>query len=194
MWIDPFHFVSSPPVETHSVLSSVLAIVSSVLCAAGLVVATVSALRTPGAFRSEAVSDELKKGLELRIELSSKLFDLGLLLLGVLWGFVLAEKETIHLSRWQDGVLFISSNLLLLTSLLSHLIYRLHLANAVWDLAVPPTPPPAPAVAPAFTPRLPSIRDSYIEFPFKVQWSLFFLGLLSGLCTIWVVKVLGGSS
>jgi hypothetical protein len=34
-------------------------------------------------------------------------------------------------------VQFVSSDLLLLTSLLCHLIYRLHLANMVWDLAYP---------------------------------------------------------
>ena len=193
MRIGPFPPIFSPPMETHPILSTVFAVASSVLCTAGLIAALVSWLRAPGAFRTQAVSDELKKGLELRIELSSKLFDLGLLLLGVLWGFVLADKEAIHFSHWQDVALFVSSNLLLLTSLLCHLIYRLHLANMVWDLAVPPPPPAPPAVPPPFAPRLPDIRDSYVEFPFNAQWSLFFLALLSGLCTIVTVKVLGGS-
>jgi hypothetical protein len=176
----------------HKHLSTAFAIVSSALCVAGFVVAAVSWLRAPRAFRSYAQNDGLKKGLELRIELSSKLFDLGLLLLGVLWGFVLAKEGSIHFSHWQDIVLFVSSNLLLLISLLCHLVYRLHLANMVWDLAVPPSPPASESVAPPSTLPLPDIRDAYVDVPFKAQWMLFFAALISGLCTILAVKVLGG--
>src|SRR5712692_5056051 len=115
MQIGPLCDFPAPPVPSpHNSLSTAFAIASSLLCIAGLIYALVSRLNVPTVFPSEAVNDQRKKGLDLRIELSAKLFDLGLLMLGVLWAFVLAEKVTIRFSRWQEAVLFISSNLLLL--------------------------------------------------------------------------------
>jgi hypothetical protein len=167
-------------------LATVLTLASLVLSIAGFVYALVSWLRVPTAASSEPASEERKKGLDLRIELSSKLFDLGLLMLGVLWGFVLVDKDKmIQFSHWQNVILFASSNLLLLISLFSHLVYRIRLANLLWVLGKA-APPPAPAVS-----WLPNIIDELVEAPFRIQWMLFYASLVSVLLTIVIVKILG---
>jgi hypothetical protein len=174
--------------SSHDGVVSALAVISAVVCAIGLLYALANWWRTPSAFKAVEPSDDLRKALDLRIDLASKLFDLSLIVLGIVWGFVLADKVTIDLSRWQHVVLFISTNLLLLISLFSHLIYRLHLANMMWSLAGPLA---ADSTGKA-NPKLPDITDDYVETPFNIQWILFFVSLVSVLCTIIVVKIFGG--
>jgi hypothetical protein len=168
--------------------SAALAIGSCALCLVVLAYAFWMWRKKPPAFPTKPRDEQRAKALELRIDLAAKLFDIGLLLLGVLWGLVLADKVAIHFSRWTDGLLFISSNVLLLLSLLFHLLYRRNVGNMLWDLV----PPPAGASEPPSQPELPDMRHAYVEFPFTVQWLFFFGSLASGLCTILVVKVLGG--
>jgi hypothetical protein len=128
------HVVGSQPTEPNQCFANACAMVSLGLCIVGLAYAIVSWIRVPTAATSQPANEERKKGVDLRIELSTKLFDLGLLLLGVLWGFVLADKAVYRFSRWQDLMLFTTSNLLLLISLFSHLVYRMRIANMLWLL------------------------------------------------------------
>jgi hypothetical protein len=165
-------------------LATLCAGVSSAVCLVGLIYAVVSWVRVPTATPSQPANEERKKALDLRVELSAKLFDVGLLLLGVLWGLVLAEKVVIRFSRWQDVALFASSNLLLLISLFSHLVYRMRLANLLWALGA--------ANAAGGASRLPDIHEPLVNASFRVQWILFYASLISEFLTILVVKVVGG--
>lgn len=192
MTIGPFALSPAPAASSYGTLVSVFAVVSSLACVIGLFYAFRSVRKAKGVFPGVAPNDDLRKALDLRTDLSSKLFDLGLVLLGVIWGFVLTDKVVIQFSRWQDDALFVGSNLLLLTSLFSHLIYRLHLANMLWSLAGPLAPPGTDGKTP--NPQLPDITSAYVETPFNIQWVLFFASLVSWLCTVIGVRLLGGPS
>jgi hypothetical protein len=189
MILIPFTSVGHAQSATHEGLASTLAVISAIVGVFGLVYALAHWWNTPTSFKSVATSDDLRKALDVRIELASKLFDLSLLMLGVVWGFILVDKVAIDLSRWQNLVLFISSNVLILISLFSHLVYRLHLANVMWSLAGPLAPKKSDGSP---DPQLPDITETYIETPFNIQWVLFFISLVSVLCIVLVVKLLGG--
>ena len=166
------------------------------LCLGCLAYAVVKRLNVPTTVVGFQSTDQRKKGLDLRIDLSSKLFDLSLLLLGAIWGLVLAEKVSIHFSRWQETALFITSNLLVLLSMFFHLVYRIRMANLLWDLAqndpAPANNPSGVVQFPGPAPtQFPDIRDAFVEFPLTTQYLLFFAALCSGFFTILIAKVLG---
>lgn len=159
-------------------LSSALAVVSLVFCVALIGYALYKRSRVPGVFPTVAApSDGQKKALDARLDLSSKLSDLTLLLLGIVWGLVLAEEVAIKFSRWQDTTLFVSSNLLLLLSTFFHLLYRRRISNLLWDIS----------------PAYPDIRSRHVEFLLTIQWSYFYAGLVAVGFTLILTKVLGGS-
>jgi len=113
-----------------------------------------------------------------KLELSGKLFDVGMLLVGVLWGLILSDRVPVRLSRWTDIAMFVIGNILVLCSLLFHLLYRQRVATLVWDLA--------PAA------KQPDIFGEHVDYLFQVQWLSFFASLLVGLLTILSARVLGG--
>ena len=112
------HAIPTPPNET---LATILAILSLVFAAAAILYALLMYFPVPAAVPNVASSEQRTKGLDLRVEFSSKLFDLSLLLLGAIWGLVLADKVSIHFQRWQEVVLFSTSNFLLVLSMLFHI-------------------------------------------------------------------------
>lgn len=160
------------------ILSSILAIVSSGFCVALVLYALYKRSKVPAAFPTVAAPTESqKKAVDVRMDLSGKLCDLALLLLGIVWGLVLAEKVSINFSRWQDSVLFVSCNLLLLLSTFFHLLYRLRLSSLLWDIS----------------PAYPDIRSEHVDFLITVQWFYFYGGLIAVGFTLILTKILGGS-
>src|ERR1035437_6431285 len=95
------HFVGTQTATSHEFVATLCAIASLGLCLVGLVYALLRWYWLPSASESLSANDTLNKAFDLRLELSGKLFDLGLLLLAVLWGFVIADKVVYNFSRWQ---------------------------------------------------------------------------------------------
>ena len=157
-------------------METVLAVVSIVMCLTLLVYALVRRLGVPHSIPTkDSPSEAARKGMELRLDLSAKLFDLGILVLGVIWGLVVTDKVPINFCQWQHRILFISSNLLLLFSLLFHLLYKRRVSALLWSLD-----------------RLPEMSSEHVNYLFQVQWLFFFASLLVGLFTVVSVKLLGG--
>lgn len=117
------------------------------------------------------------EAIKLRLELSSRLFDIAIVLVGVIWGLILAERVQLRLSRWTDATLFIVGNLLLLLSLLFHLVYKRRVATLTWDL----------------DPNLPDIFSADVDYLFSAQWMFFLASLFVGLLTVLSAKVPGGT-
>lgn len=122
-------------------------------------------------------NDQLSEAITFRVELSGKLFDIGVVLLGVLWGLILSERVPLKLSRWTDILMFANSNVLLLLSLFFHLSYKRRVATLIWDLE----------------PRYPDIFSEHVDYLFRAQWIFFFSSLIGGLFTLLSAKVLGGA-
>lgn len=110
-------------------------------------------------------------------DLSGKLFDVALLLLGIVWGLVLADKVRLDVSRTADVVQFVATNFLLCLSLYCHVVYRRRMAILLWDLA----------------PLQPSVFSPLVDYLFEVQWWSFLLSVLTGVFTIVSVKLVGAA-
>jgi hypothetical protein len=159
------------------IIRIVFALVAVGICLAVLIYAFVSYRRVPQAIKIVAATDQRSEAIKLRLELSSRLFDISLVLLGVIWGLILAEKVQLQLSRWTDATLFAVGNLLLLLSLLVHLVYKRRVATLMWDL----------------TNKLPDIFSEDVDYLLRAQWMFFMASLFAGLLTILSAKVLGGT-
>jgi hypothetical protein len=177
--MSPIHaIVGSSSSATHwrGELETVFAVVAVLLCIGLLFYALVRRFGVPASIPAkEGATDETRKGMELRLDLSAKLFDVGIVLLGVLWGLVLADKIQITFSRWQHVLLFVSSNLLLLLSLFFHLLYKRRVSALLWSLN-----------------RLPDIASEHVDYLFQVQWLFFLSSLVTGFFTVVSAKLLGG--
>jgi hypothetical protein len=133
-------------------------------------------MRVPSVIAAGETDSQRTKAIEVRLDLSSKLFDIGIILLGVLWGLVLADTIVIKFSRGTDVALFASSNVLLLLSLFFHLLYKRRIAALQWDLA----------------PKQPDIFSKHVNYLFQTQWLFFFASLVTGFFTILSAKILEG--
>jgi len=157
-------------------METVLALLSLLMCVAVLIYAAARWACVPGFISAkDKANEETRKGMELRLDLSAKLFDMAVVVLGVVWGLVLTEKVQIKLHRWQHLVLFLSSNALLLFSLFFHLLYKRRVSALLWSLG-----------------QQPDITSEHVDYLFQVQWLLFFSSLLTGLFTVVSVKLLAG--
>lgn len=155
----------------------VFAVVSVAICFGVLIYAFLRYKKVPQAIGMVDTSVQRSEAIKLRLELSSRLFDISIILLGVIWGLILAEKVQLRLSRLTDATLFVVGNLLLLLSLLFHLLYKRRVATLMWDL----------------DPKLPNIFSADVDYLFSAQWMFFLASLLAGLLTILSAKVLGGA-
>jgi hypothetical protein len=71
--------------------------------------------------------------LELKVEQTKQVFDLGLLLLGALWALIIAKKDeaNIVLSDRPEMIMFVCGNAMLLASLICHVTYVGQIRNAL---------------------------------------------------------------
>jgi hypothetical protein len=75
-------------------------------------------------------NEALKESVQIRLGISSNLFQLAVLITGALWGVVIAKEDEsgIVFADRQEIIMFSSASILLLTSLLSYIIYSYRVA------------------------------------------------------------------
>ena len=80
-----------------------------------------------GEFKREAVN--------LRLDTAQRYFDLALLLLALLWGLIILEREKVRLTRadMPEIWMFIIANVLLVSSMVTHLLYKGRIESLYWD-------------------------------------------------------------
>lgn len=157
-------------------LRLIFALASVFLCLAVLGYAVWRSKNVPQNIPVVDPDSQRANATKLRLELSTKAFDMGIIVLGVVWGLVLAEQIRIDFSRWTDAILFLSSNILVLFSVLYHFLYKRRVSTLLWDLA----------------PRQPDIFSEHVDYLFKAQLMFFFASLIIGTLTVLSVRVLGG--
>lgn len=86
----------------------------------------------------------LKESVQIRLGISSNLFQLAVLITGALWGLMIAKRDESGLvfADRQEIIMFFCASLLLLTSLLSSVIYTYRVAY-LYELADQINPPDA---------------------------------------------------
>lgn len=164
---------------------AVPAVIAVVVCVATLVFAwRESSRRSPAASAERTETPDhtqrekqRSEATKLRLELAGKLFDLSIILLGALWGLLVAGKLPIDLTRWTDAVLFAASNLLLSFSIVYHIRYRRDVARLLWDSA----------------PYQPDIHSDLVNYLFRLQWVFFFASLIPLTLTVLWLTVAGGA-
>jgi hypothetical protein len=157
-------------------LTTLAALVSAGLCVMILGYGGWRRARVPAAIPLVDASEQRTDALKQRLDISAKLFDLGLLLLGALWGLVFTDKYPLGLSVWTNVAVFISSNVLILLSLLFSLLYRRRVSTLTWDLAPK---------------SFPDIFSEHIDYLFQLQWLFFICSLLTGCFTVLIKAGVG---
>src|SRR5687767_116035 len=103
------------------------------------------------------------KSLEIRLDLSQNLFQLALLMLGSLWGLVIAKKDEAQIvfSKLPEVVLFIGASLLLIFSVVSYSLYVNRVTAYLSDAAI--------SSAFSSEPSLPNIFNQNVNYLFVIQ-------------------------
>jgi hypothetical protein len=160
-----------------NVVANLATVATAAICVAVLVYAAVRRSKVPPALETRKPAEQQRaKAIDMRLDLSEKLFDMALALLAVLWGLVLAEKVRLDVRHAREAVLFTSTNALIVISLLFHLLYRRRLSALLWDLA----------------PEQPDIFSEHVDYLLKVQSTTFFAGLFAVAVTLISTRVMGG--
>lgn len=166
--------------DRFSIIKIVFAATALGVCGAALVYVAISRARVrmaiPQALRTEQRTDAVK----LRLELSSRLFDISLVLMGVIWGLTLTDKFQLRLSLWTHSIMFVAANVLLVFSLLFHLLYKRRISTLMWDLSTDANA------------NLPDIFAPDVDYLFSAQWLFFLASLFVGLLTVLSAKIPGG--
>ena len=81
-------------------------------------------------------NEALKESVQIRLSISGNLFQLAVLITGALWGVVIAKEDEsgIVFADRPEIIMFFCASLLLLTSLLSYIIYSYRVAY-IYELA-----------------------------------------------------------
>lgn len=161
-------------------LRHVLAFVSGGITVACLIAIVFSTQLTPLGIDNLPFNDVTSKSVDLQLGLSETLFQVGLLMLGALWGLVIAKKDEVHLvfSRRSELVMFVGSSALLLLSLCSYGIYIRKVARyiAVASVIVYKNP--------KLTPYVPDIFDQNVNYLFACQIVSLIAGTINGMLTL----------
>ena len=164
---------------TKAGIRGVLA-VASVVISLGCVVATVVIswnVSIAEGLPDIPFNDLAAKSLEMRLDLSQSLFQLALLMLGSLWGLVIAKKDEAQIvfSKTPEVALFVGASLLLIFSVVSHSLYINKLTAYFSDAAVS---------AGGGELSLPNIFDQNVNYLFIIQILNLVAGVLNGIFTL----------
>jgi hypothetical protein len=128
-------------------------------------------------YDTRAYNELTKNAVDLGIDQSKSLFQLGLLILGSLWALVFAKKDEtkILLSDTPEVIMFVTATLLLLFSEICHLIY---LGHVRYFLAVGST------FLEKENPTIPDLWASPLANQVSAQVVFFGVGALIALLTL----------
>lgn len=121
-------------------------------------------------------NDLLKSAIQIKVEQSRSEFQLALLMLGALWGLLIAKKDeaNILLSDWPELLMFGVASLLLLSSCAAHFFYVDNIAY-VYSLAG--------SVQNGKT--MPDVFTSGINNPYDAQFVFLLTGFVIGGLALW---------
>jgi hypothetical protein len=152
--------------------------VLAIVIAVGCIIATIIIVRhvsMDAGIEDIPYNDLTSKSIETRLNLSQSLFQVSLLIIGILWGLIIAKKDETQLvfSEYPEMIMFISGSTLLLLSLCSHTIY---INNISHYLAVAAQAFPSPQANEFIS--MPNFFDQNVNYLFIVQ----VINLIAGIC------------
>lgn len=122
-------------------------------------------------------NDLSAKSFEMRLSLSENLFQLALLMLGALWGLVIAKKDEAQIvfSKAPEVILFVGASLLLIFSAVAYSLYVNKLTGYFSDAAIS---------AGGGDLSLPNIFDQNVNYLFVIQILNLVAGVMNGIFTL----------
>ena len=127
-----------------------------------------------GIVKDRDLTDLLKAAIDLKLEQSKSEFQLALVMMGALWGLMIAKKDEarIVLSDRPELLMFCCASVLLICSCISHFVYVDNIAYVFWL-----------AGSIESGKSIPDVFESGVNNPFRSQlWCLlggFFVGMFT---------------
>jgi hypothetical protein len=125
-----------------------------------------------------AFNDVTSKSIETRLGLAQTLFQLTILMIGALWGLLIAKKDEIKLvfAQYSEVVMFISASAVLLLSISAYAFYLNKLSSQFADAGSLGNL--------GETLYIPDIFDQNINYLFILQIVGLIVGTVNGLLTL----------
>lgn len=116
--------------KTFRKIAALLAVLAC-LCAAGFYFYW---RQGPQPVAAMELNDSLRQALTMKQEQSGSAFQLALVIVGVLWATLMAQKDekSFEVTDWPPVVMFLSSNVAMITSMLFHTDYLERTTNELW--------------------------------------------------------------
>jgi|RhiMetdeSRZDD1v2_1073273.scaffolds.fasta_scaffold844070_1 hypothetical protein len=173
-------------------LRNVLAIVTIMLAAVCLIANIYFwfTVRFDLGIRPLPFNEITSKSIDARLILAQSLFQVALLMLGALWGLVIAKKDEIQIlfGDKPETVMFFSASVVLLMSVLSYGIYLTKISSqfAIAVRLLDSSPVPLPL-------SIPDVFDQNVEYLFKLQLAGLVAGIVNGVVTLFSAHKLRGA-
>jgi hypothetical protein len=161
---------------------AMLCILVTLCCLGAFIFYTYLSWKPHIAFKDMKLNDLIKSALQLKIDKSRSEFQIGLLLMGALWAFLIIGKkdEAKHpLSDWPEKIMFLCANLIVLISCLFHIgyiediIYIYYVAGGLTDAT-----------------SIPDVFSTMINNPYNFQYWSMLGGLVVTSLTFFSVFIL----
>lgn len=126
-------------------------------------------------------NDVTNKSLDARMVLAQSLFQVALLMIGALWGLVIAKQGEIQIVFHEraETTMFVSASIVLLVSVFAYAIYLQKISDQfvdavrAWsksDIQLPVT--------------VPDVFDQNVDYLFTLQWVSLAAGIINGVLTL----------
>ncbi|HKY27371.1 MAG TPA: hypothetical protein VJM12_05430 [Pyrinomonadaceae bacterium] len=138
-----------------------------------------------------AFNEITAKSIDARLILAQSVFQVALLMLGALWGLVIAKKNEIQILFREEieTVMFLSASVVLLMSVVSYGIYLSKISSqfAITVRLLDNSPEPLPL-------SIPDVFDQNIDYLFTLQWTSLVAGIVNGVVTLFSAHKLRGET
>ena len=163
--------------------------VAITLCCLIATVRIISTVSIQGGIDDLPFNDVTSKSIDTQLDLAKTLFQISLLMTGALWGLVIAKKDDVKIvsANTELVVMFLSSSVVMLVSMLCYGVYLRTLSHYFADAA-------AAAAKGGLDASIPDIFDQNINYLFLCQIISLGAGILNGVITLVAAHTLKGET
>jgi hypothetical protein len=137
------------------------------------------------------VDDVTTKSIDARLVLAQSLFQVALLMVGALWGIVIAKPGEIQIvfRRNAEIVMFVSASVVLLVSIISYGFYLNKITHQFAEAVRSRSNSAIPIAA-----FIPDVFDQNVNYLFTLQFVSLAAGILNGVLTLFSAHRLRGDN
>ena len=176
--------------QTTRKLLAVFTALTAVACLTATVVFVLS-VRIDGGIPPLLMDDVTTKSIDARLVLAQSLFQVALLMVGALWGIVIAKPGEIQIvfRRNAEIVMFVSASVVLLVSIISYGFYLNKITHQFAEAVRSRSNSAIPIAA-----FIPDVFDQNVNYLFTLQFVSLAAGILNGVLTLFSAHRLRGDN